>query len=236
MRARPGMTTREILLLVGVLPLSLILASVYLASLKPHRYRSMNQTKLANIAKAYLNFSNSGGGGRSIKHGSWSASNPDLASSIVEYAAVLAYTVDFNDAEQWYIDADVANEEAMYPHSVTMLVDRKTVISPLFAKESAKTGYVSWAAYAPVPTDLGGATPLVWTRGLRRDGTWDAAKGVYGAEGGHIAFGDGHVEWHENTRDVSGGFVSRRTPGALTADWTEAVSADGEVHELKSSY
>ena len=230
------MTTREVLVLVATVPLALLLLSLYLASVPLVRSRSATSTNLSNIAKAYCNFNRSNAA-RRITHGAWSVANPTAASSVAEYAAVLAYNVDLDEAWLWYIDADPANDAtATFAKKVLYVpAGGPPVISPLLT-EGAENGYFGYTVYAPVRTDIGGTTPLAWTRGLRRDGTWDAAKGVWGSEGGHIAFGDGHVEWHADTRDVQGGFVSLRNPGALTADWTEAVSADGDVHELKSSY
>jgi prepilin-type N-terminal cleavage/methylation domain-containing protein len=39
-------------------------------------------------------------------------------------------------------------------------------------------------------------TPIAFTRGLKSDGTWDAASGVYGAEGGHVVFLGGNVQFY----------------------------------------
>jgi type II secretory pathway pseudopilin PulG len=42
--------------------------------------------------------------------------------------------------------------------------------------------------------------PIAYTRGLDpTTGKWDAVTGVYGDEGGFIAFFDGHVEWFDHT-------------------------------------
>ncbi|MDR2200488.1 MAG: hypothetical protein LBN94_00010 [Puniceicoccales bacterium] len=40
--------------------------------------------------------------------------------------------------------------------------------------------------------------PVAYSRGLKDDGTWDATNGVYGTEGGFIAFLDGTVTWFTN--------------------------------------
>jgi prepilin-type processing-associated H-X9-DG protein len=43
-------------------------------------------------------------------------------------------------------------------------------------------------------------TPLVFTRGLKTDGTWDEKYGLYGSKGGYIAFCDGHVTWFDGNK------------------------------------
>ena len=75
--------------------------------------------------------------------------------------------------------------------------------------------------------------PLLWTRGLLATGKWDTTLGVWGAEGGHISFGDAHVDWRADTSTVENQFASKKTPGTTTANWTDAVTAS-TVRELKS--
>jgi len=39
-------------------------------------------------------------------------------------------------------------------------------------------------------------TPIAYTRGLTAGGTWDPDRGVYGAEGGHVVFLGGNVQFY----------------------------------------
>ena len=63
----------------------------------------------------------------------------------------------------------------------------------------------------------------------------DDTNGVWGADGGHIGYGDSHVIWTANTTDDGNGqpiFLDKAL-GTATASWKKAVSA-GAVTELKS--
>jgi prepilin-type N-terminal cleavage/methylation domain-containing protein len=42
-------------------------------------------------------------------------------------------------------------------------------------------------------------TPLVFTRGLNKSGTWEPTKGVYKDDGGYIGFIGGNVSWFKTT-------------------------------------
>jgi prepilin-type N-terminal cleavage/methylation domain-containing protein/prepilin-type processing-associated H-X9-DG protein len=48
-----------------------------------------------------------------------------------------------------------------------------------------------------VPLDI---TPIAFTRGLKKDGTWDETVGLYGSSGGYVAFCDGHVAWYDGSQ------------------------------------
>ena len=69
-------------------------------------------------------------------------------------------------------------------------------------------------------------TPIVWTRGLTGDGYWldDSSDrpGVYGSDGGFIAFLDGHVEFYRNLEEDGGQLVAHGD-GRLTSDIQEAL-------------
>jgi prepilin-type N-terminal cleavage/methylation domain-containing protein/prepilin-type processing-associated H-X9-DG protein len=61
-------------------------------------------------------------------------------------------------------------------------------------------------------------TPIAFTRGLKDDGTWDADRGVYGADGGYVLFLDGHVEYFKS---LAGRVV--QTNGHPSANLGQAV-------------
>lgn len=235
-RNRKGFTLIELLTVIAIIG---ILAAVLFPGVQgvmKAAKKSSAQTKLANIGKAYVNFNNSGSGGKYIKYAAWSLTAPTSANSISDYAAVLAYNVDLNQAELWYVEADPANDTAAIPKQVlTGAVGSQTINSAL-STGSADNGYISWTAYSPVSKNIGTDIPLLWTRGLGTDGKWDATKGVWAAEGGHIVFGDAHVLWVANTTDDSTKFSSKKTPGQTTSNWTEAVTAGTAPTELKSAY
>jgi hypothetical protein len=106
-------------------------------------------------------------------------------------------------------------------------------IDPGFTTPATTTGFMSWTTYTPTNKNLNEQVPLLWTRGLLTTGKWDTANGVWGAEGGHISFGDAHVDWRADTSTLENQFASKKTPGTTTASWTDAVTST-TVKELKS--
>lgn len=235
-RNRKGFTLIELLTVIAIIG---ILAAVLFPGVQgvmKAAKKSSAQTKLANIGKAYVNFNNSGSGGKFVKYAAWSLTAPTAANSISDYAAVLAFNVDLNQAELWYVEADPANDTAVLPKQVLIGASGAQTINPAVSTGSADNGYISWTAYSPVSKNIGTDTPLVWTRGLSTAGAWDATKGVWGSEGGHVVFGDAHVVWLANTTDDANKFLSKKTPGQTTANWTESVTAGTAPTELKSAY
>ncbi len=223
-RKRSGFTLIELLTVIAIIGILAAVLFPGVQAVMKSAKRSAASTKLSNIAKSFVNFNNSGAGGsRVIAKAAWNESTaPTSANSISDYAAVLAYTVDLNDAEIWYVEADIGNESvASFPKQVlTGAVGSKTIA---VAAPSSTTGYISWAAYVPTVRNISSTTPIVWTRGLQTDGTWSATAGVWASEGGHVSFGDGHVTWYDNTK---GQFIDRTSAtGAPQDSWQKAIKS-----------
>jgi prepilin-type N-terminal cleavage/methylation domain-containing protein len=224
-RTRSGFTLIELLTVIAIIG---ILAAVLFPGVQGvmrAAKKSSAQTKLTNIAKAYVNFNNSGSGGKFVKAGAWSITNNTQAATMAEYAAVLAFNVELNEAELWYVEADIKNESATFIKQVlTGAGDSRAIASELKTGSEAN-GFISWSAYAPTSRNTSSSIPLVWSRGLGTDGKWSATEGVWGSEGGHVSFGDGHVVWVSNTSDTENQFVNRTSPGTTTANWKNAVGS-----------
>ena len=146
---------------------------------------------------------------------------------------MLALNAGLNSGEIWYVDADPSNDSASFPKQVLIGAAGAETIDNNFKTPSAASGYQSWTTYTPTNKNLNEQVPLLWTRGLLATGKWDTTNGVWGAEGGHIAFGDAHVDWRADTSASENQFASKKTPGTNTVNWTDAVTA-GTVRELKS--
>lgn len=63
-------------------------------------------------------------------------------------------------------------------------------------------------------------TPVLFSRGLRPDGTWDPATGVYKDAGGYVVFLGGNVQFYPNT--ATGKFLSNRS-GQQTDNILQAI-------------
>jgi prepilin-type N-terminal cleavage/methylation domain-containing protein len=227
-RNRKGFTLIELLTVIAIIG---ILAAVLFPGVQgvmKKAKQSTAQTKVRNIAQAYIAFASTGN-----KQGAWSLTAPTQANSVADFGAVLSYNSNLNSAELWYVEADQLNESASFPKQVLIGAVGSQTVDPNFATGSVQYGYQSWTTYVPTPRNIDEKIPLFWARGLTTAGKWDATNGVWGAEGGHVAFGDSHVGWFQDTASDDTKFVSKKTAGSMTANWQDAVSV-GTVTELKS--
>jgi hypothetical protein len=80
---------------------------------------------------------------------------------------------------------------------------------------------ISYCLVLNLPSNAPAATtPLAFTRGLSRDGTWDERLGLYGTKGGYVVYCDGHVVWFDGSRPAK--FLKWDQSG-YTSDIFEAV-------------
>lgn len=68
------------------------------------------------------------------------------------------------------------------------------------------------------------STPLGYTRGLKKDGTWDATRGTYGDVGGHVVFTTGNVKFYTS---LDGSNALTATNGRQTSDIRQAIPMGG---------
>ncbi len=98
---------------------------------------------------------------------------------------------------------------------------------------------ISWEIAVSTPKNAkdGSLRPLVWTRGLTRNGVWDTSKSVFDDENvGVIAFADGHTESYTDglKGDDEKGMLTS-VNGGRTFDYNKAVvkPAKGQIKILK---
>ena len=97
-------------------------------------------------------------------------------------------------------------------------VEMDTVFGPNKIRAFSYCIVINLPTYAKTDT-----TPLAFTRGLREDGTWSKEYGLYGSEGGYVAFVDGHVKWFDGKRPAR--FLKWDQSG-YTSNILEAIPED----------
>ncbi len=120
--------------------------------------------------------------------------------NIYLWAAVLAEKQDLNTPKLWCLTFDelVGFEiaDGGLPNVVVDIAQNGDVrLNQKFANLP-----ISWQVANGTPASAKSSTPLLWTRGLKFDGRWDADMGVFKSEGGHIVFVDGSVQWFSSLK------------------------------------
>ena len=188
-------------------------------------------SNLRQIALAYMIYGNTQDKPKSINK-----------NKLAEWAAELAEQVDFNDPKIWILKEDPLVEQS--PHSFP-----QTIIA-LLNEESHRWAIdrnfenfpLSFAVANGLSTQAPQAsTPIAWTRGLKASGQWapltDHNPGVYGNQGGHIAFLDAHVSWyselnsdnslvHYLTRKPTSNILQALSPHASVLDYRGKIPSN----------
>ena len=74
----------------------------------------------------------------------------------------------------------------------------------------------------------GGKFPILWTKGLQSDGTWEGDS-PWGGAGGHILWSDGWMGFYENTKGEGGSGIFMDDQGNPTKDINKAIPDDWEI-------
>ncbi len=225
--ARKGFTLIELLTVIAIIGVLAAIIIPTVGAVQERANRTKSSSNMRQIGTGYSNFANSGSRTKTIVEGAYEAGGRN-ASTVGEWAEVLASNVELYDASLWIIDSD--EDFSLYSGTVPRVIGSGTG-SDFVANadwsalaDADAIGYVvvvNMSANAPTST-----TPLLWTKGLDTAGDWVPASPWQG-KGGHIAFMDGHVEWFDNISDTDTqlplGSAATGGGGTTTADIGQAI-------------
>ena len=215
-----GFTLIELLAVVGVIAVLMALLFPVIGKARSTGERTKAASNLRQICLAYTLHTHEGSLPRILK-----ADTPQ------EWAGALARSQGFNEAALFYIDADplLENHYPLPPSILNDLAQGPTAnLDPTF-----KNIPISYTVVSNVPPSACPATtPIVWTRGLKPDGTW-ALNSPYAGRGGHIGFLDGPVAWYSSliNDDGIGLLTTYGTGGTPTANIKKALPPSAKILE-----
>ncbi len=225
-RNRKGFTLIELLTVIAIIG---ILAAVLFPGVQGvMRSAKKNSAlnKVRSIGQGYMNWAQ---GTKNIATGAFTPGKTQTT-TLAGYAAILADGAQLDSGELWFLDSDPAADGIQQlPKNVITRSGSTYTINALFTTALSQ-GKSGWNVYTPTSRSLVGnvAVPLAWSRGLTAQGSWPAAgngaaDSVWGTEGGHICFGDGHVSWVSDTKaDGPNAFINNA--GTAVADWAQSAS------------
>jgi len=213
---RSGFTLVELLTVIAIIA---ILAALLIPAAGKARELAQKQKAASNMRQifiAYSVYSSQNGKARTIP-----SAGDKAVTDVYEWARVLAAEVDLNDASLYYVDVDPLVAGADLPNVIVRKdLDSGTVsLDPKW--NNSPVGYEAAAGLSPLAP--ASTTPLIWTRGLRSDGTWSPSSPWEG-RGGHICFMDGHVEFFKNLGEGDDAVLINYADKSPTANIEEAIN------------
>ncbi|KXU35998.1 hypothetical protein AXK11_04785 [Cephaloticoccus primus] len=211
MKRQRGFTLIELLTVIAIIG---ILAAIIIPTLSGSRARAqriVDASNLSQIIKAAINYA---------ADNNDRLPNPDLpgqlsaAQGVFLWPGLLARAGALSEPGMYFSALDPAFDGEV-PAALLNPQNRNLVDSAFSAGRE-----LSWEFVGGLRMSDPSTTPVAFTRGLRPDGTWDPADGVYGDTGGYVVFLGGNVEFFSS--NASGKFIHTQT-GQRTDNLLEAL-------------
>ncbi len=225
---RSGFTLIELLTVIAIIG---ILAAILIPAVGAVKIKAGQATSASNLKQIYLahsNFQINGSRTRALREGTWSSNNPNQANSPADFAKAMAWYADLNEASLYYISSaeDVATLDII-PQVVFQGTGDSRSVDPDFSSAENEISYEMARLSPNSPSTM----PLAWTKGLQNDGSWDddLENSPWGADGGHILFSGGNVEFYEQIQDGQ----LREPDGKPTQNIRDCFTSTNRILEAK---
>jgi prepilin-type N-terminal cleavage/methylation domain-containing protein len=217
-RSSAAFTLIELLTVVAIIG---ILAAIVIPSVGKARERAQRAVDLSNIKQdiqSAILYAND----NKDKFPSTTATVP--ANTAQKWAYIVASTSDINDPYFFIAKNDIVDITA--PTAIyTVLGGVKTIDTTFNGLSDLSVAFVAGGKLGDPMT-----TPLVFTRGLNKAGTWSPTTGVYKNDGGYIGFIGGNVSWYSNTTNALS-----QPSGTATTDITTTITATKTILSTTSA-
>ena len=230
-RSNAGFTLIELLTVIAIIGILAAIIIPTVGKVRETARRSADASNLRQIGQASLIFASENKDrlpaqkivSTGVNIGRNDATS-GATSTVKIVAAALATSGGLSDARLWISQGDTTTTKGDSNASVsTVLNAAKTDLeTTFFSNANLAFGYV-----VGLSTSDASSTPVAFTRGLKKDGTWSSTVGVYGTNGGHIVYLGGNVSYYKNLGAVEttdGELLN--SSGAKTNDITKTIKSN----------